>query len=200
MFTNSGYITLAYAAPVGYPDPKAPDGLRVEEQISLTLKALSDEKEYQFNLPLGEKTASLKQLEDWQAEGKVVTVFASAVRAVSFVHDTRKDEQGNPLKKYQRAGRKVQVADGLTVETDAFVIFQAYDVRLAGSVDLGQEGQKAHTDFLKRQAEFKRRSVEARIEKARERIAAQQAAAKEKLAKQQAQEPSGDSRTRRGAA
>ena len=178
MLTQTGNIAVVYVAPVGIPDPAAPDGVRVEEQLSVTLKASSDEKEYQFNLPIAEKTPALKQLEEWQAQGQLVTIFASSVRALPFVHDTSKDEQGNPLKRYQRAGRKVAVGANLTIEADAFVVFQGYDLRLAGSVDHAQEAQKAHGEFLKRQAEYRRRSIQARIEKAKERIKQQQEAAK----------------------
>ncbi len=178
MLTQTGNIAVVYVAPVGIPDPAAPDGVRVEEQLSVTLKASSDEKEYQFNLPIAEKTPALKQLEEWQAQGQLVTIFAASVRALPFVHDTSKDEQGNPLKRYQRAGRKVAVGANLTIEADAFVVFQGYDLRLAGSVDHAQEAQKAHGEFLKRQAEYRRRSIQARIEKAKERIKQQQEAAK----------------------
>jgi hypothetical protein len=174
MLTQTGNIAIVYAAPVGIPDASAPDGLRVEEQLSVTLKSAADEKEYQFNLPITEKTPALKQLEEWQAEGQLVTILASSVRALPFIHDTSKDAEGNPLKRYQRPGRKVAVG-GNTIEADAFVVFQGYDIRLAGSVDHAQE---AHGEFLKRQAEYRRRSVQARIEKAKERIVAQKEAVK----------------------
>ena len=187
MLTQTGNIAIVYAAPVGIPDGSAPDGLRVEEQLSVTLKSASDEKEYQFNLPITEKTPALKQLEEWQAEGQLVTILASSVRALPFIHDTSKDAEGNPLKRYQRPGRKVSVGGNLTIEADAFIVFQGYDIRLAGSVDHAQEAQKAHGEFLKRQAEYRRRSVQARIEKAKERIKAQQEAAKSAQVAQAAQ-------------
>ena len=95
---------------------------------------------------------------------------SSTVRALPFVHDTSKDAEGNPLKKYQRAGKKVTVGQGLTIETDAFVLFSAYDVRLAVQADLDQEAQQAHGEYLKRQAEYRRRSVQARIEKAKQLV------------------------------
>jgi len=178
MFTASGTIPLVYAAPVAIPDATAPEGLRVEEQISLTLKSSSDDREYQFNLPITDKTIALGQLEQWQTDGKLVTVLASGLRALPFVHDTSKNADGTPVKRYQRPGRKVTVASNLTIEADAFVVFQAYDVRPAGALDHEQEAQKAHGDYLKRQAEYRKRSVQARIEKARERVRAQQEAVK----------------------
>ncbi len=177
MLTATGHISIVFAAPVAIRDAAAPNGLRVEEQISLTLKAAADDREYQFNLPISEKAVGLTQLEGWQNEGKQVTVFASSLRALPFIHDTSKDEQGNPLKKYQRAGRKVKVGGDLTIETDAFVILQAYDVRLAGSFDQAKEAEQAHTSYLRQQAEFRKRSVQARIEKAKERVRQQQEAA-----------------------
>jgi hypothetical protein len=182
MFTTTGHLSVVFVQPVGIPDPSAPDGLRVEDQLSVTIKASADEKEYQFNIPIGDKTPSLQQLEEWQAEGKLVTAFASSVRALPFIHDTSKDEAGNPVKKYQRPGRKVTVTANLTVEADAFVVFQGYDLRLAETANLGEEATKAHGEFLKRQAEYRKRSVASRIEKAKERIAAQREAAKVTLA------------------
>jgi hypothetical protein len=177
MLTQTGYLTIVYAAPVAMRDAAAPNGLRVEEQISLTLKAAADDREYQYNLPITEKAVGLQQLEAWANERTLVTVFASSLRALPFVHDTAKDEQGNPIKKYQRAGRKVKVAGDLTIETDAFVIFSAYDVRPAGQVDTSKEAQAAAASYARQQAEFRKRSVQARIEKARQRVAEQQEAA-----------------------
>jgi hypothetical protein len=204
MFTATGTIPLVYSAPVGIPDTTAPDGLRIEEQISLSLRSSSDDREYQFNLPITEQAPALGQLEQWQAEGKVVTVLASGLRALPFIHDTSKDQNGNPLKRYQRPGRKVTVGSNVTIEADAFIVFQAYDVRLAGSVDLDQEAQKAHGDYLKRQAEYRKRTVQARIEKARERVRAQQEAAKAAAAQPTGQAAgnasiSGDAKARRSA-
>jgi hypothetical protein len=186
MLTQTGNIAIVYAAPVGIPDASAPEGVRIEEQLSVTLKSAADEKEYQFNLPISDKTPALKQLEEWQAEGQLVTILASSVRALPFIHDTSKDAEGNPLKRYQRPGRKVAVG-GNTIEADAFVVFQGYDIRLAGSVDHAQEAQKAHGEYLKRQAEYRRRSVQARIEKAKERITAQKEAVKAAQTAQTAQ-------------
>ena len=85
----TGKIALVYSAPVALPDATTTDGLRVEEQISLTLKLASDEKEYQFNLPITEHTVALPQLESWQADGKLVTVLASGVRALPDRKSTR---------------------------------------------------------------------------------------------------------------
>jgi hypothetical protein len=188
MFTTTGHLAIVYAAPVAIRDTTTPDGLRVDDQLSVTLKSASDEKEYQFNLPITEKTPALKQLEEWQAAGQLVTIFASAVRALPFIHDTSKDAEGNPLKRYQRPGRKVTVGSNLTIEADAFVVFQGYDIRPAGSVDHDKEAQAAHGEFLKRQAEYRQRSIQGRIEKARERIKAQQEAAKAAQAAQGSQE------------
>jgi hypothetical protein len=178
MFSETGYLAMCYIAPVGIPDPSAELGIRVGEQFNITLKSASDEKEYQFNLPVTEKTPGLKQLEEWQAAGELVTILASTVRALPFIHDNSKDTDGNPLKRYQRPGRKVAVGANLVVEADAFVVFQGYDIRLAGSVDHAQEAQAAHGEFLKRQAEYRRRSIQGQIEKAKERIKAQQEAAR----------------------
>ena len=58
---STGTISLVFAAPVALPDPAAPDGLRIDQQISLTLKLASDDKEYQFNLPVTEQTIGLDQ-------------------------------------------------------------------------------------------------------------------------------------------
>jgi hypothetical protein len=189
MHSTTGYMAMVFIAPVGLLDPSAEGGVRVDEQLSITLKSASDEKEYQFNLPVTDKTPGLKQLEEWQAAGELVTILASTVRALPFIHDDSKDAEGNPLKRYQRPGRKVAVGTNLVVEADAFVVFQGYDIRLAGSVDHGQEAQKAHGEFLKRQAEYRRRSIQGRIEKANERIAAQKEAVKANQAAQASQTP-----------
>jgi hypothetical protein len=188
MFSSTGHMAIVYPVPVGIQDATAPDGIRVDEQLNVTLKSASDEKEYQFNLPITERTPSLKQLEEWQAAGELVTILASTVRALPFIHDNSKDAEGNPLKRYQRPGRKVTVGTNVVVEADAFVVFQGYDIRLAGSVDLGQEAQAAHGEFLKRQAEYRRRSIQGQIQKAKERIKAQQEAARASQAAQTPQE------------
>jgi hypothetical protein len=197
MFTDTGYLAMCYIAPIGIPDPSAEDRLRVEDQLSVTLKSASDEREYQFNLPITDKTPGLKQLEEWQAEGELVTILASTVRALPFIHDDSKDAEGNPLKRYQRPGRKVAVGANLIVEADAFIVFQGYDIRLAGNVDHAQEAQKAHGEFLKRQAEYRRRSIQGRIDKAKERIKTQQEAARTSQAAQasQASQETGETAT-----
>jgi hypothetical protein len=179
--TTTGTLVMYYAAPVWIPDAMHPDGGREDQQLSITLKAAADEKEYQFNLPITDKTPATKQLDEWQAEAKLVTVYSSSVRALSFLHDNTKDEHGNPLKKYQRAGRKVQVGD-VTVETDAFVVFAAYDIRLAGTAELEAEAQKAHGDYLRKQAEYRKRSVQARIEKAKQLVEERRSQAKAAVA------------------
>jgi hypothetical protein len=60
------------------------------------------------------------------------------------------------------------------------VVFQAYDIKLAGAIDTAKEAERAHGDYLKRQAEIKKRSVAKRIETAKERIKLQQEEAKAK--------------------
>jgi hypothetical protein len=182
MLTQTGTIANLFVAPVAYLDAEGPEGVRVEDQINLTLKAAADDKEYQHSLPVKGGTVALKALEDWQAQGKLVTAFASSVRAVPFVHDTRKDEAGNPMKKYLRPGRKLTVGDGLAVEADAFLVFQSYDVQLAEQAGLAKSAEQARGDFLKRQQEFRKRSNQARVEKARQLVDERKAQAKAKSA------------------
>jgi hypothetical protein len=170
MLTQTGSIVNLFVAPIAFLDAEAPDGVRIEDQINLTLKAAADDKEYQHALPIKGDTAAMKSLEEWQAQGKLVTIFSSSVRAVPFVHDTRKDEAGNPMKKYLRPGRKLTVGEGLAVEADAFLIFQSYDVQLAEQVGLAKSAEQARGDFLKRQQEFRKRSNQARVEKARQLV------------------------------
>jgi hypothetical protein len=178
MITQTGSIVNHFVAPVAFLDAEAPDGVRIEDQITLTLKATADDKEYQHALPIKGNTAAVKSLEEWQAQGKLVTVYSSSVRAVPFVHDTRKDEAGNPLKKYLRPGRKLTVGEGLAVEADAFLIFQSYDVQLAEQAGLAKSAEQARGDFLKRQQEFRKRSNQARVEKARQLVEERKAQAK----------------------
>jgi len=178
MLTQTGSIVNLYTAPVAFLDVEAPEGVRVEDQINLTLKAAADDKEYQHGLPVKGGTAALKSLEEWQAQGKLVTIFSSSVRAVPFVHDNRKDEAGNPMKKYLRPGRKLTVGEGVAVEADAFLIFQSYDVQLAEQTGLGKSAEQARGDFLKRQQEFRKRSNQARVEKARQLVEERKAQAK----------------------
>lgn len=169
MMTQTGSIINIFVAPVAFLDADAPDGVRVEDQVNLTLKAAADDKEYQHALPAKNDSIALKTLEEWQSQGKLVTVFASSLRAVPFVHDTRKDEAGNPVKKYMRPGRKVTVGEQ-SIETDAFVIFQSYDVQLAESVGLEKSATQARGDFLKRQQEMRKRANQARVERARQLV------------------------------
>ena len=174
MLTGNGTISSVFAQPVGILDANAPDGVREEQQLSLTLKSSSDDRDYQYSIPVRDDTVALAQLEQWMEEGQLVTVFASSCRAIPVLHDTSKDEQGNPIKRYQRAGRKVSVGQQ-QVEADAFIVFQAYDVRLAAQADLAKEAQRAHGEYLKQQREYKRRSVEKRVLQAKERIEAMRA-------------------------
>ncbi len=172
-FTNTGDITLILVAKAAVPDPKAEDGWSIVDQLNLTLKSAADEKEYTFTLPVNEQTIAPRQLEEWQQNGTKVTVFCSAVRAQPFVHDTTKDKNGNPLKRYARPGKRVSVVgpknQAVEAEVDAFVSFQAYDVRPAGPFDLLQEAEKAHGDFLKKQMEYRQRSIVEKQRKAEER-------------------------------
>jgi hypothetical protein len=55
-------------------------------------------------------------------------------------------------------------------EADAFVGFSAYDIRPAGQTDLAQEAQKAHGEYLKRQAQYRQRQVAKRKQQAEERV------------------------------
>jgi hypothetical protein len=180
MLTQTGSIVNLYIAPVAFLDANAADGVRVEDQINLTLKAAADDTEYQHALPVKGGGAALKSLEEWQAQGKLVTVYASSVRAVPFVHDNRKDEEGKPLKKYLRPGRKLTVGEGLAVEADAFLVFQSYDVRLAEETGMAKSAEQARGDYLRRQQEFRQRSNQARVEKARQLVEERKAQAKEK--------------------
>ncbi len=169
MMTQTGSIVNLFVAPVAFLDADAPEGVRIEDQINLTIKAAADDKEYQHSLPAKNGTVATKTLEEWQAQGKLVTVFSSSLRAVPFVHDTRKDEAGNPLKKYMRPGRKVTVGEQ-AIETDAFVVFQSYDVQLAEAVGMEKPAVQARGDYLKRQQELRRRANQARVERARQLV------------------------------
>jgi len=64
------------------------------------------------------------------------------------------------------------------VEADAFLIFQSYDVQLAEQTGLGKSAEQARGDFLKRQQEFRKRSNQARVEKARQLVEERKAQAK----------------------
>jgi uncharacterized protein YlxW (UPF0749 family) len=169
MFTATGHLAMVFDAPAVVPDATSANGLRTEQQLNVSLKAAADEQEYQFTLPITDGTPSLQQLEEWQQAGQLVTVLASAVRAISFYHDTSKDKDGNPVKKYRRAGRRLEVGS-VVVEADAFVGFSAYDIRPAGATDLAQEAQKAHGEYLKRQAQYRQRQVVKRKQQAEERV------------------------------
>lgn len=179
MNAQTGNIVNLYVAPFAFLDADAPDGVRVEDQINLTLRAAADQQEYQHNLP-AKGAVTLKSLEEWQAQGKLVTVFSSGLRAVPFVHDNRKDEAGNPLKKYQRAGRKVSVSEGFAIEADAFVVFQSYDVQPADAVGMEKPAEKARGDYIRRQQEFRKRANQARVEKAQQMVEERKAQAKAK--------------------
>lgn len=178
MNTQTGYIVNLYVAPVAIPDPDSAEGVREEEQINLSLRAAADDKEYNHNIAITPNTIALKTLEEWQIEGKLVTVFSSSLRAVPFVHDSTKDKDGNPVKKYARAGRKVMVGQ-LAVETDAFVVFQSYDVQVAETLGLDKPAEKAHGDYIRRQAEYRKRSNLQRIEKAKQLVVERKAQIKE---------------------
>lgn len=181
MNAQTGNIVNLYVAPVAFLDADASEGVRVEDQINLTLRAAADQQEYQHNLP-AKGAVTLKTLEEWQAQGKLVTVLSSGLRAIAFIHDNRKDESGNPLRKYQRSGRKVNVGENLAVEADAFVVFQSYDVQLADTVGMGKLAENARGDYIRRQQEFRKRANQARVEKAHQMVEERKAQAKAKVA------------------
>ena len=183
MLTQTGNIAIVYAAPVGIPDASAPDGLRVEEQLSVTLKSAADEKEYQFNLPISDKTPASSSSRSGRRRGS--SSPSSRPRSVPCPSSMTPARMPRAIPSSATSVLAARSAvGGNTIEADAFVVFQGYDIRLAGSVDHAQEAQKAHGEYLKRQAEYRRRSVQARIEKAKERIAAQKEAVKASQAAQ----------------
>jgi hypothetical protein len=168
MFTITGYCTNHVVLPTFFPTGEGTGEER--DQLNVTLKALSDEKEYQFSLDIGpnSKAPGVDQLDGWMAQGTPLTVLAASVRAVPFVHDTTPQKDGS-TKKYARAGRKVMIGK-VSAELDSMVVFQAYEIRPAGQLDLQAEAQAAHGAFLKQQAEYRKRSNAKRIAKAKESV------------------------------
>jgi hypothetical protein len=178
MFTLTGYCTNLLVIPVVFVGQNGTPEER--DRLNLTIKSLADEKEYQVNMNLGtdSKAPSEDQLDKWMGDGTVLSVLASAVRAVPFAHDTTtKDKDGN-TKRYARAGRKVAVGK-VNVEIDALISFTAYEAQPAGQLDLAASGQAAHGAYLKQQAEVKKRSNARRLQQAKERADAR----KKELAK-----------------
>jgi hypothetical protein len=57
LFATTGPLSAVFARPVGIPDPVAPDGMRAEERLSVTLKVSADEKIHQLNLSITDKTS-----------------------------------------------------------------------------------------------------------------------------------------------
>ncbi len=167
--TLDGDIVIAYIAPFALVDPDAPDGVREIEQLNLTLRAEADEKEYQFVIP-ADVAPNEAQCEQWQKTGQKVVVYWNSVRqAVYGIDRTAKGEDGKP--KYVPPNTKKVTVGKNTVEVSQLLTFQGYKVEPAGPVDLSDIGKAAHGAFLLQQAEYKKRSVKAKKEKAAAQVA-----------------------------
>ena len=166
MFTASGEIANTYVAPQWIPDADSPEGGHMEDYMNLTLRAMSNEREYQFSWSTtkGPQTGE-QQLKDWQKSATKITVYASDVRAIPFGMDrTAKNDDGS-LKTYVTPGTKLTVGKN-NMEVGVMIAFTATEIEpLAG--DLQVRGDKAHGDYLARRAEGRQRGNVKRIEKAR---------------------------------
>jgi hypothetical protein len=166
MFTASGEVVNFYVAPQWVPDANEPDGGRMEDYMNLTMRALSNEREYQFSWSTtkGPQTGE-QQLKDWQKSATKITVYASDVRAIPFGMDRNaKNDDGTP-KTYVTPGTKLTVGKN-TMEVGVLIAFTATEIEpLAG--DLQARGERAHGDYLARRAEGRQRGNVKRIEKAR---------------------------------
>ena len=167
MFTASGEVINFYVAPQWVNDTSA-EGGHEEDYMNLTVRAMSNEREFQFSWSttkgpqIGEQ-----QLRDWQKTATKITVFASDVRAIPFGMDrTAKGDDGKP-KVYMTAGTKLTVGKNM-LEVGVLIAFTAFTIEpLAG--ELQAKGDKAHGDFLEQRAEGRQRGNVKRIAKAKQK-------------------------------
>ena len=83
-FTATIDIVDHIILPQGFDDPDSPEGVLVQDQLVLTGRSISDEKNYQFSLPNTDKIPSEKQLDEWQEQGVKVTVDQGSPIQVPF--------------------------------------------------------------------------------------------------------------------
>jgi hypothetical protein len=189
VYTETGILTNVSPEQVGYFDETAPDGLRVEDILKITLQSSSDDERCSLTVRLDDSTPfTLEQLETWMTNGELVTAFISRVRAIAYPYDRSVGSDGKPVKQYQRAGRQVPI-NGEVAELGAFVTFDCYDLRPAGQVHLGEEANKARGARLKRAAEFRKTRQGEQQAKAAARLEEKRVEAKKRLAEKQATKP-----------
>jgi hypothetical protein len=161
-----GQIVLKYKEAAAIPDPTNPGELTEGEQLVVVCKAIGDEREYSFQLPISPDLPAERDIDQWQKDGALVVISSSSVRAIPFQH-VEKDEQGN-VKRYPQPGKVFKVGNK-NVEIGTLLSFQAYAIRLADTDD-EQRAKVAHGRYLARQQETRMRSIEGRQAKAKERV------------------------------
>lgn len=170
--TITGDVVLAWIGPYAQIDPDAPDGVREVDQLNLSIRAAGDEKEYQCIIP-AEKGPTEAQCEDWQKQGIKVTVFYSTLRVNLFALDPNaKGPDGKPK---VVSPMQAKITKALTVGKNALtagymLTYQGYKVEAVGTVNLDDEAKFAHGAFLQSQAEWKKRSVAGKKQKAKEQV------------------------------
>lgn len=168
-------MIITYTEPAAIYDPKS--GELIEgEQLVIVGKAMGDEKEYSFQLPITPDLPDTGTLERWQKDGALVVIASSGVRATSFQHQ-EKDDQGN-VKKYPTPGKVYKVGNK-AIEVGAMVLFQSYAIRQATPED-EERAKKAYGRYLEQQQASRQRSIGTRQAKAKERAKTRIAEAKAK--------------------
>jgi len=187
MFDAIGTVANFITVPNLVPDEAEPTGGRRDDRLQVTLELASNEKTVtvEFRLGEGSEAPAEAQLTKWLEDGELVQAFCSGCTAKPFLH--RAD------KTYRNASKEVEVADGVTAELDAFVVFAGVAMApLAGGPaleDVVKQVRAAHKrsqrDFrLRRNAERLKELEEqlpARLKAMQERRAARQAAEQEKV-------------------
>ena len=161
--TMTGDLVQGWIGPVAFEDPDAPDGVRIVDQMNITLRASGDEKDHQFTIP-ADKGPTEEQIQQWQRSGTRVTILWSSVRSNVFAIDPNaKDEEGKP--KFRQAGKKLTLGK-VAMEVGSMMTFQGYEVLPAGTLDLEANATRAHGDFLAQRAEYSKRTIVRKRQKA----------------------------------
>ena len=159
-----GHIVIFYPEAAAIRDPKTGTYSK-GQQLAVMIKAMGDEKEYSFQLPISADLPGEQQLEAWRKANQLIVVSASSVGSTSFEH-MAKDENGEP-KKYPKPGKLYKVANK-TIEIGTMVTFQAYGVREATSEDEAR-AKVAQGRYAEQQQLNRMRSIEGRQVKAEAR-------------------------------
>jgi hypothetical protein len=186
MYDAIGTVANFIVVPNLVPDESEPTGGRRDDRLQVTLELASNEKTVtvEFRLGEGSEAPAEGQLTKWLEDGELVQAFCTGCTAKPFLH--------RPDKTYRNAGKEVEVADGVTAELDAFVVFAGVSMApLSGGPALEDLVKKVRAAHKRSQRDYRLRSNAERLRELEEQLPARLKAMQERRAARQAQEQAG---------